>query len=133
MSHPIVTSRTTRHEQLTDAVEQLVERTARSRGVHGLVLGVQLDDGSPTVRAAAGELHARDSYYVASITKMCTASVIFQLIDEGRLTLDDRVEPLLPDLDLAGLHVHRGVDATDRLAHKATRGWNRAIRVGRIV
>lgn len=102
-------------QQLTDTIQQLVDRSVRSRRVHGLVLGVQFDDGTAPVRVAAGDARATDSYHIASITKMFTASVIFQLIDEGRLRLDDRVANLLPDLDLTLLHVRRGVDSTDRI------------------
>jgi CubicO group peptidase (beta-lactamase class C family) len=80
-----------------------------------LLLGVDSDDGSTSVRVAAGDARHDAPYLIASITKMFTSAVILQLIDEGRLRLDDRVVPLLADLDLAELHVHRGVDATDRL------------------
>jgi len=52
---------------------------------------------------------------IASNTKMFTAALVLQLVDDGRLRLDDRVVPLLPALDLRGLHVHRAVDATGRL------------------
>ena len=38
---------------------------------------------------------------LASISKTLTAGVVLQLVDEGKLSLDDRVAPLLPEF---GLH-----------------------------
>jgi CubicO group peptidase (beta-lactamase class C family) len=102
-------------DELAASLQQLADRAVRARGVHGLLLGVESDDGATSVRIAAGDASTDASYLIASITKMFTATLILQLVDEGRLRLDDRVVPLLPDLDLSGLHVRRGVDSTDRL------------------
>lgn len=96
-------------------LQRLVDRAATGRHVHGVVVGVESDDGSVRARLAAGDAEPADAYSIASITKMFTASIIMQLVDEGRLGLGDRVVDLLPDLDLTGLHRHDGVDATDRL------------------
>jgi D-alanyl-D-alanine carboxypeptidase len=51
-----------------------------------------------------------DHYRIGSTTKTFTASVILQLIDEGKLTLDDTIGDLLPDLaeshpDIAGITI----------------------------
>ncbi len=43
----------------------------------------------------------RTAFPYASVTKTFTAAIILQLVDEGRLYLDELVAPLLPD---AGLH-----------------------------
>jgi D-alanyl-D-alanine carboxypeptidase len=40
----------------------------------------------------------QDHYRIGSTTKTFTASVILQLVDEGKLTLDDTIGELLPDL-----------------------------------
>lgn len=115
MSHSATAATLTDSKELTAAVRRLADRTVRSRRVHGLVLGVDSDDGTVRARVAAGDACASGPYVIASITKMFTTAVIFQLIDEGRLRLDDRIVPLLPDLDLEGLHVHDDIDSTDQL------------------
>ncbi|MFK8025076.1 MAG: serine hydrolase domain-containing protein [Ilumatobacter sp.] len=121
MSHPTSTSTThptSRGEDtdhLAEVLQQLANRMVRGTGVHGLLLGVESDDGSQNVCVAAGDARPDATYVIASITKMFTSAVILQLVDEGRLRLDDRVVPLLPGLDLGGVHVRRGVDATDAL------------------
>lgn len=101
---------------LTTALQRLADRAVRGRHVHGVLLGVESDDGSSRVRVAAGDAHADAPYAIASITKMFTAAIVLRLVDEGRLRLDDPVLALLPDLDLAGLHRHRGIDRTDDLS-----------------
>ncbi len=102
-------------ELVADRLQQLVERTARGRHVHGLVLAVASDDGSSIARASAGATDLDAPYFIASISKMYTAAIIGQLVDGGQLREDDRLVDLLPDLDLRGLHVRNGVDATDRI------------------
>lgn len=97
-------------------VQDLADRSVRGRRVHGVVIGVESDDGSTSVRVAAGDARPDAPYAIASITKMFTAALALQLIDDGRLHLDDRVVPLLPDLDLGGLHRHGDVDHTADLA-----------------
>lgn len=105
-------STTTETEQ---RLQQLVDRAAHDRHVNGVLVGVESDDGAFRARLAAGAAEPGDTYAIASITKMFTASIIMQLVDEGRLHPADRVVDLLPDLDLAGLHRHDGVDSTDQL------------------
>jgi D-alanyl-D-alanine carboxypeptidase len=71
-------------------------------GVPGAVLLVR--DGSRTVRLAsgysvvAGKVPARtdDRFRIGSVTKTFVATVVLQLVGEGKLKLDDTVEQALP-------------------------------------
>src|SRR5262245_47561418 len=60
------------------------------------------EDGMRTVVAAGeAEVGARkarpdDRFWVGSITKSFVAAVVMQLVAEGKLRLDDRVDKLLP-------------------------------------
>ncbi len=40
---------------LTASLQQLADRAVRARYVHGLLLGVESDDGATSVRVAAGD------------------------------------------------------------------------------
>ena len=64
---------------------------------------------------AAGNATADQPFFMASITKMFAAAVLMQLVDEGRIRLDDRVASHLPHVELTGLNVVRGTDYADQL------------------
>ena len=108
-------SRTKTLDGREQRLQRLVDRAAESRHVHSVLLGVETANREISIRAAAGAAHPGDSYAVASITKMFTASIVMQLVDESQLDLHDRVADLLPSLDLNGIHRHGGVDRSSEL------------------
>src|SRR4051794_31090297 len=71
-------------------------------GVPGAVVFVR--DGHHVFRLAAGTsnlttgqpMRVDDRFRIASLTKTFAATVVMQLVDEGRLSLDDTVERWLP-------------------------------------
>jgi CubicO group peptidase (beta-lactamase class C family) len=95
---------------LHSTLQRMVD-TEQARGtVHGLVLRVQSGDGRLDFRGAAGAADAGNRFPIASVSKMFTAALIVQLCDEGALDLDQRVQSALPEIDLTGLHVVKGID-----------------------
>jgi D-alanyl-D-alanine carboxypeptidase len=74
----------------------------RSEGAPGVVLLVRNRSG--TWRATSGlavlepprPIRATDRFRVASITKTFTAALVLQLVGEGRLALDDRIDRRFP-------------------------------------
>ena len=73
-------------------------------GAPGALLLVR--DGNRTVRLTAGlgnvarktPMRPGDHFKIASLTKSYTATVVLQLVGEGKLSLDDNVEQRLPGL-----------------------------------
>lgn len=53
-------------------------------------------------------------YHIGSITKMFTAVLVYQLIDEGKLKLDDRVASYFPSINIPNLFT---VKISDLLSH----------------
>ncbi|MBB1150731.1 beta-lactamase family protein [Myroides sp. NP-2] len=53
-------------------------------------------------------------YHIGSITKMFTAVLIYQLVDEGKLKLDDRVASYFPELNIPNLFM---IKISDLLSH----------------
>lgn len=51
-----------------------------------------------------------EAFHAASVGKLFTTVLIARLIDDGRLTLDTKVAPLLPPGTLDGLFVYKGND-----------------------
>jgi CubicO group peptidase (beta-lactamase class C family) len=96
---------------------------AEPTGVTGATLGIWAD--GQEVLAAYGLLSAAtqvpvttDSLFqVGSITKVWTATMIMQLIDEGRLSLYATVADLLPGVRLGAKDVGRQVTVAHLLTH----------------
>jgi CubicO group peptidase (beta-lactamase class C family) len=96
--------------------------------VPGVQLGIlRLSEGGPDelMVAAHGVLSLRteapttaDSLFqIGSITKVWTATVIMQLVDEGSLELDTPVVAVLPELRLSDAEVTRAVTIRHLLTH----------------
>lgn len=107
MSHP--------SHPAASRLQQLIEAENQKPHTHSVLLGVQSRDGQFTFTGAAGEAAPDSPYFIASITKMYTAAVIMQLVDEGRVDLDAALTAYLPADLLDGIHVYRGVDYSHRL------------------
>ncbi|WP_127794316.1 serine hydrolase [Agromyces sp. LHK192] len=107
---------------------RLAELAAR-HGVPGAQLGILRlgADGEPDelVTAVHGYLHVPAKipvspeavFQIGSISKVWTATVVMQLVDEGLVTLDTPVIEVLPDFELADMDVARAVTLRHLLAH----------------
>ena len=54
-------------------------------------------------------------FYMASITKMLTATVIMLLYEQKKLGLDDPMNKYLPESLIEGIHVYQGTDYTKQI------------------
>lgn len=92
-----------------------VEKAIDDRDVAGIVVRIERPDDSFTWTGSAGDLSPESPFYIASTTKLYTTAIILRFLERGSLSLDDRlVDRVDPGL-VEGLHVHRGVDNTDRI------------------
>jgi CubicO group peptidase (beta-lactamase class C family) len=55
---------------------------------------------------------ANTPFYIASITKMFTATVIMRLYEQNKLDLDEPMSKYLPDSLIDGIHVYQGINYT---------------------
>jgi len=108
--------------------QQRLDTLAKEAGVVGAVLGIlRLDDDGPdeVVRAATGLLNINtgrettvDSLFqIGSTTKVWTATVIMQLVEEGKIALDQPVKEILPDFKLSTDELTNGVTVRQLLNH----------------
>jgi CubicO group peptidase (beta-lactamase class C family) len=96
---------------------------ARAAGVPGAVLGIWAD--GQEVLASHGVLSSATAvpvtldslFQVGSITKIWTATMIMQLVDEGRLSLDTTVSQVLPGARLGAEDVGDEVTVQHLLTH----------------
>lgn len=98
-----------------DNLRNLIEREFQKPDTNSILLSVQSGDGRIDFEGVAGDGSPESPYFVASISKMYTATVIMQLVDEGRLDLDDRIQPYLSNLPLDGIHLYKGTDYSRQL------------------
>ncbi|OLE10182.1 MAG: hypothetical protein AUI36_41095, partial [Cyanobacteria bacterium 13_1_40CM_2_61_4] len=92
----------------TDAVDKYVKTEMQRKHIPGLTLAL-IKDGKVIKQRAYGlaniELNVPasvgDVYQIASTTKTFTGAAIMTLVEEGKLSLDDKVTKLLPELRAA--------------------------------
>lgn len=62
---------------------------------------------------ATGEpMEVSDHFRIGSITKTLTATVILQLVEEGKLALDDQLAPYFPGVDTNGATIRQALNMT---------------------
>lgn len=96
-------------------LQNLIDTECAKAHSHGMILRVLSGDGQVDFKGSAGAATPDTQFPIASLTKMFTATMILQLVHEGRLHLDQTVQSVLSDVDLSQLHVVKGVDYGPRL------------------
>ncbi len=94
---------------------------AKDRSVKSCVVAVEKSDGSFAWSGAAGNARAgvamsKDTaIYIASVTKLYTASVVMMLFERGSIALDDPMAKYLPPSVVDGIHVDAGTDYSNEI------------------
>jgi D-alanyl-D-alanine carboxypeptidase len=123
-----LSSSSTRHfDNLNQEMEYLVSGLVeKDKSVRNCVLSVMKGDGSFSWSGAAGIARqdgqvpmTKDTLiYVASITKLYTATAIMRLYEKGALSLDDPIGRYLPKELIRGIHVYKGKDYSHEITIK---------------
>ncbi len=83
-------------------LQRNADRLIAKSGIPGVVTLIEQEGRRTVVSAGLGDVGRRramrpsDRFWVGSITKAFVATVVMQLVAEGRLGLDDTVEEILP-------------------------------------
>ncbi len=80
------------------------------KSIYSAMLKVESGSGDFSWKGAAGEAGAEDKYFIASVTKLFMTAVVMKLVEEEKLSLDDRIEKHLPKGYCDGLHTLKGKD-----------------------
>lgn len=91
--------------------------------IKNIVVHLQSADESLNVIAAAGIANPHEQspmmpdtpYFIASISKTYTATIIMKLYEEGKLDLDASIADYLPESVWRGIHIHKGRDYSQHL------------------
>ncbi len=111
------------NQEMQYLVSNLVEK---DKSVRNCVLSVMKGDGSFSWSGAAGIVHqdgqvpmTKDTpIYIASITKLYTATAIMRLYEKGALSLDDPMSRYLPEKLIQCIHVYNGKDYSHEITIK---------------
>jgi D-alanyl-D-alanine carboxypeptidase len=103
------------NQEMEYLVSGLVEK---DKSVRNCVLSVMKGDSSFSWSGAAGiasqngqvPMTKDTPIYIASITKLYTATAIMRLYEKGALSLDDPMSRYLPKELIQGIHVYKGKD-----------------------
>jgi D-alanyl-D-alanine carboxypeptidase len=98
----------------------------KDRSVRNCVLSVMKGDGSFSWSGAAGiasqngrvPMTKDTPIYIASITKLYTATAIMRLYEKGALSLDDPMSRYLPEGLIRGIDVYKGKDYSHEITIK---------------
>ncbi|GAA4632620.1 serine hydrolase domain-containing protein [Actinoallomurus vinaceus] len=110
-------------------VQKAMEALAKTTGVVGAIGEVYVDGrrvgkgsaGSRLLGGTGGRIPAGSRYRIGSQTKQITATVLLKLVQEGRLSLDDKLSKVLPEVAAQGL-VERADEITVRELIRHTSG-----------
>lgn len=113
------TQRRTRVAELPDRLQALADGVINHQGEDPIHSAVLLVDGpaikwkgaSGTADGVSERMTADHKIKTASIGKTFTATIVLQLMEEGRLSLDDKIDKFLDDdvVRLDSLHIYEGV------------------------
>lgn len=105
-------------------LDALLKAEIKKKNTSRILLAVQAKDKSKLDyrRSVAGPQEGTsavgsvdDPFFVASITKLMTSAVIFQLVDEGKVSLDDPMAKHLPAAMIARIHVFQNQDYSSKI------------------
>ncbi len=101
---------TTEKEKLyQDVLDKIVD----GKKIFGTSFAFKKDDAIWS--GASGNLSIDQPYFIASTTKLFTTAIILQLREEGRLTLEDKINKYIDASTLSGLHIYEGKDYSEEL------------------
>ncbi|MGB0429591.1 MAG: serine hydrolase domain-containing protein [Bacteroidia bacterium] len=94
-------------------LEEILVKQVDNKTVFGAVVSIESPDFSWT--SAKGNFETSSQYFIASTSKLYTSAVIFQLLDEGKLSLDDRISDYLDASIMDELHLLDGKDYSNEI------------------
>lgn len=99
-----------------DLLEKIVKKMIDNKRIFSAVISVESGDGSFSWSGASGNMKKDGRFFIASVTKLYVTAVVMGLVEEGKVSLDDRISKYLPEEMCKNLHVLNGVDYSEELS-----------------
>lgn len=97
-------------EILTTGLDKLFDSVTKSKIIHECIMHAENGDGSFCWSRGCGGRTTDTIFNLASITKLFTTTCILQLLEQGRITLNDSIQLYFEPHLLEGLHIYKGTD-----------------------
>lgn len=113
------------HEEVAEFLQTELARRATAHGVPGAAIAVVIDgdiiDHAVGVLSTATGVEATTEsvFQIGSITKVWTATLVMQLVDEGLVILDEPIRTYLPDFRLGDNDAASTITVRQLLTHQA--------------
>ncbi|MER3114521.1 serine hydrolase domain-containing protein [Bacillus altitudinis] len=102
-------------------IEQLFKKKVeKDPNIHNAYLLVHSEKLHADIRLAAGNdaIHHEQPYYIASVSKLFTAVLFGQLVEQDRCSYDDPISRYIQADVLENLHIYKGKDYTNEIKIK---------------
>jgi CubicO group peptidase (beta-lactamase class C family) len=115
------------------AIDSIVSKYIYEYAIVGLSIGIVYNDDDFTKQYGTTDLvnnyPVSDStmFNVASISKLFTATAIMQLVETGKLNLDDRLSDILPDFKMKDKR-YRDIKISHLLTHSSGLMWDNKLK-----
>ncbi|HIV81737.1 MAG TPA: beta-lactamase family protein [Candidatus Salinicoccus merdavium] len=96
-----------------EQMENMIFEQIDHESLYGAVF--HIGQGDEVIHSAAGNLEADEPFSIASVTKMFTASVIFQMAEDGLIRMNDTIDMYLRPGEYSGLHVYEGTEYSESI------------------
>jgi CubicO group peptidase (beta-lactamase class C family) len=94
-------------------IQSIADNTVDNKSIYGTVFSVSKNDSIRTY--SSGNISDTTQYFIASITKLYTTTVVLKLRSEGKLRLDDRIGKYLSAEVMKDLHIYKGKDYSNEI------------------
>lgn len=99
-----------RQKILKEKLDELFVKTTKSPMIHECIMHVENGSGDFTWSRGYGERTVDSIMNLASITKLFTTTCIINLIQQGKLSLADKLSKYFGSEILEGIHIYKGID-----------------------
>ncbi|MGT2934197.1 serine hydrolase domain-containing protein [Streptococcus catagoni] len=95
-----------------DKLSQLFNSFVARNALPKAIIKIQSADQRDCLQLVEGEMTGQTPFLLASVTKLWVSTLIFQLIDQGKISLNDIVTDFIPKEKIKMLHHFLGEDQT---------------------
>lgn len=92
---------------------EVLNKATNGKLVHGTTFLIA--KGDSTWMGASGDMITDTPFFIASTTKLFTTTIILQMREDGKISLDDPISKFIPADLMKGLHVIDGVDYSEKI------------------